>query len=78
MSNYICLKNVTLNYYIYENKLKSWKGSLKNLASAGSIIKDEKKNITLYRQMTGRAMGGLSQGMDKEQIAEILKKEWLG
>ncbi len=42
------------------------------------LIKDEKKNIILYRQMTGREMGGLRQGMDKEQIAEILKKEWLG
>ncbi|SRR5258706_11779998 len=42
------------------------------------LIKDEKKNITHYRQMTGRAMCGLKQRMEKEEIVEILKKEWLG
>jgi hypothetical protein len=39
------------------------------------LLSHKKKKIKFYRQMTGRAMSWLKQGMAKEKIVELLKKE---
>jgi hypothetical protein len=39
------------------------------------LLRPKRKKIKFYRQMTGRAMSWLKQGMRKEKIVELLKKE---